>query len=308
MMKLTHIRTSIGVCFAALILSTSPVKAADLTGFYMVTDPGTVWYLNIEDNGGSLSGFLQMVQADSTAPDGVKRTRQGFNGSRTGSHFVLTINQSILSSGARITGEVGWNTITLEIPQASGQIAEEAMRKTSVAEINSDIANLSKHAGQAKAQGDYLAAKARTRADATATLADSQQRLAQNATLRPRVLAKIAQDQVALDAANGVEAAAEADMSRLQRIAKQRHADAEAAEAAATSNDETIAANQMQIAANQADVAVNQGQVRINQAQIQVGSANRTFDADADLLRRLDARQVQLRSIISQAQKTLSQP
>ena len=136
-------------------------------------------------------------------------------------------------------------------------------------------------------------------------LEDAQQRLSNNVRSRPDDLVAIVKAKAELTRSMQGKRDAEVEVVRLQEIAKQKHADAEAALAAATSATETYAATQLGYNATQADYNVTSAGYRVTSAQYRIDSASRTLESAKDTLHRRDARIAELRTRIGRDQAIL---
>ncbi len=288
-----------------IILSLTPAAAHDFTGIYVYASASEVAYLSITDTGGTFIGYLQTVSADGTSRDGVARHTSNFRGFSSGTHVVLVVNESVISSGGRWTAESTWNGLSLAIPQASGQIGEYPFQRSSIAEVNGLIAELSRNAAQAKASNDATVARASYFANVGSELGRAQRQLDSDLNSRPAAIAALAKAKVEVGNALTGKRAAEADVARLQAIAAQKRTDADKAKATAITNEQISAANDLGYNANQAGYDVNAAGYKVQSIQYTLNGAERDLVTAKGELARFDARIVNMRAVIARDQQIL---
>lgn len=289
MMKL---RAAVVLAFL-MLLSMVPVAAGDLTGIYVAQTNGTVAFFNLTDQSGYLTGYYQVVAADQSSSDGVRRNNFSVSGSISGSRAVLTVGSSY-----HWTADVGWNGFTVGVPMNTGQISEVFYRRSSVSEVNRLVASITSSGNSAK----YYS-------NAQAELADSETRLSNDVnTYRPRILDEIRKAKAAIAKAQQKLAIANQKLADRKAIAAQKHAEADAARQSARTNDEQVRANELQSDANLADSDVNLANSDVTLAGWDVNAAERDLQSAENDLRKMDARIAQLRGIISRDKGILHIP
>ncbi|HKU68296.1 MAG TPA: hypothetical protein VJP85_11025 [Candidatus Baltobacteraceae bacterium] len=280
----------------AILVALAPAYAGDLTGIYMAQYRGGVEYFNLTDQGGYITGYLQTVAVNTNYSDGVNRQNYSVSGSVNGSRAVLRIASGL--SSYQWTADISWGGFTVSIPMQSGQISQVYFHRSSVAEVNRVVASLN-------TSGKTVKYYANTQAE----LADSQTRLSNDVNYyRPRILNEIIAAKKKLAAALEKKKQADAKLVEKQQIAAQAHQAANAAKAAAVTNDEQYAANDLEYKANSADYDVNSAKYDVNSAQTDVTWAENDLKSAKDDLVKVDARIAQLRGIIGRDKLVLHVP
>lgn len=291
-----------------LVLSVlAPASARDLTGIYLYVFSDGVGFLNLTDSNGLLTGYYQSVSSNLNQPEGVERHHTDLNGSAGSSGVVLYLGRSALSSGSRWTAQTNGSGFLVSIPQESGQIAQYVFRRSSVAEVNSLVADFTNHSRRAKAEADSSAAQARYYANAYSELTDAQARLGNNLRIRPDDLKTIVARKRDLRKAEQARTDAEAEVERRKAIAAEKHQEADAAKAAATTQEETYAAQNLEYKAQSADYDVQSAEYVVQSKQYSIDSAKQSLQWAKDALQQRDARIAELRGIIVKDKRIVNQ-
>lgn len=278
----------------ALLGFIAPVAASDMTGIYVMTFHGGLDYFNLTDQGGYVSGYLQIVSVDLSNSDGVNRRNIPVSGSVRGSRIVFNVN------GNQWTADIGWNGFTANVPQQSGQIAQVWFHRSSIDEVNRMVASITQSGNAAKSSANVQAQAARNYANAQAELADSQQRLSNDQNYyRPKILQSIIAAKKRLAAAQAKEQQAEAEVERRKQIAAQAHQTADDAMARATTHDEELDAHNLDLDAHNKDLDRHNAELDVHNAQLDVDWATKDLLNDKNDLVKVDARIAQLRGIIA---------
>lgn len=281
----------------------TPVSAADLNGIYVTTFSGGLDYFNLTEQGGYVTGYLQIVSVNLNVSDGVERHNVPVSGTVNGSRIAFNVN------GHQWTADAGWGGFTANIPQASGQIAQVWFRHSSIDEVNRMVAAITQSGNAQKNTANVQAQAARNYANAQAELTDSQQRLANDENLyRPRALEAIIADKKKLAAAIQKKNEADAKLVEMQQIAAQAHQTADDAKAAAVTDQEKYDADSLEYKADSADYKVDSAKYNVTAAQQQIEWAETALNNDKNNLAKVDARIAQLRGIIAADKRFLNIP
>ncbi|HEX3828224.1 MAG TPA: hypothetical protein VHV82_13240 [Sporichthyaceae bacterium] len=169
--------TSTGVVSTSSTGSSSagsaPVQQGTQTGegSYLSSTAAQVVFVRFTDNGsgGVLSGLMDIVNADANSTTGTDTTENSFTGTRNGPDVTLSIPLD-----GTMTGTLQNGTLSLNIPQSSGQLATETFQSATVNDYNAAVAAL-QNAGYAQADTNAQAAAQQQQAEAAAQAAAAKQ-------------------------------------------------------------------------------------------------------------------------------------
>jgi hypothetical protein len=282
-----------------VVSALTAASARDITGIYLYVFSNGLGFLNLTDSNGLLTGYYQAVSSDPSQPGGISRRHTDLNGSAVPSGMVFYLGRNVLSSGSRWTAQTSTSGLLVSIPQESGQIAQVVFRRSSVTEVNSLVADFTNHSSRSKADADLRTAQARYYANAYNELTDARQRLANNLNIRPDDLKATVTRKADLHKAEQAKKDAEAEVERRKVVASEKHREADAAKAAATTQEETYAAQNLGYKAQSADYEVQSAEYVVQSRQYSINSASQSLQRAKDALRQRDARIVDLRAIIA---------
>lgn len=281
----------LGLMFVVVL--TSVARAADLTGIFIARYSDALVYFNLTQQASYLTGYFEMVSFDQTSPDGLRRTTYHVSGSVSGSRAILEVQ-----GYSELTADLSGDGFTVSIPQRSGQIAESRFRRSSVTEVNRLVAEIT-------ANGNSMKYYANARAD----LIDAETRLSNDTgPNRTYILGRIIAAKKKLADAMAQKAVAGQKVVERQKEAAEAHRVADAAKAAAVTNEQQYAANELEYKANSADYAVNSASYEVNSAQWQIDYATSELKTAKASLVQMEARIVQLRQIIARDKRILHVP
>jgi peptidoglycan hydrolase CwlO-like protein len=236
-------------------------SARDLTGIYLKRYSNQVEYFNLTEQKGYLTGYYQIVRFDPNASDGLDRIQFSVSGTVDGGRALLHLSSST-SGSYDWTADATWSGFVVSLSMESGQIRQVTFERSSVEEVNTQVAGLTQKSTTAKS---YL--------NTVQDLNWAQNKLAELTASRPRLVDALHQAQARVRASVAKKKQLEQRVADLQPVATQKHKDADTAKAAATNSDELYQANQLEYDANSADYNVNSAKYDVNSAQYDLNSS-----------------------------------
>lgn len=121
----------------AMVALFTNVCQASLTGGYMQVAQGSLTYLRLTQVGDRLNGYLQLISADATAPDGFATKQIQVSGIVSGASFSLT--GGLPCEGSRTSGR-----LSLQFPSNDGRTSTCVLSPTSAEGWNRVVAGFQK--------------------------------------------------------------------------------------------------------------------------------------------------------------------
>jgi predicted nucleic acid-binding Zn-ribbon protein len=309
--------------FISSLLAIALVSCARHPNEYVGSSSNSAAYVAwTTDSNGHIQGQVQIAQIDATDPTKLLKENASFSGSESGSQ--LSIVFPLLSSfgGTTWTGSFGNGSLVVNYPNTDGSLSQLSLKYGGLDDYQRAAAAVGKIAfqnEQQRAEADAAAAQVealrkatedhdRAMSDASAALADAQQRLQHDISIRPQVVADVNNQLAALRSAQAAKQRDQDEVDRLSQIAQQRQADAQSASKSATTSDQQVEAGQMGAAAGAAQADVGAAEASVGGADAAISSAQFGLRQAQQNLQRLDARILELRGMIAHDRQILSGP
>lgn len=142
-------------CTPLLSSTPSTTSKNDTSPGYLYTSPTNVLFVQWTNTNGKLSGNLQETYTSSTNSTQIQQLNEQFTGTQAGS--VVNFSLSMFGATRNITGSLNGSTLTVAIPDASGQIETIELHSATLAQYNSAINTL-----EAQIQGTVTATATQT--------------------------------------------------------------------------------------------------------------------------------------------------
>jgi len=220
-------------------------------------EPGLVQYFSLTQSGTSVSGYLYGVQADSSAPNGLKETQLNVYGTSDGSRLVLNAPGLV----ARISG----NGFDLSFP-SNGYIRTVHFKSVSTEAVNAAVFNLRNGVGQQR----QIQQVNQQRANLQGEIDDFESRLSRNTDARRQELDDVIKAKADIKTAQAHVDAANANIKAKQDTVTQAQAEVDAARAASNGNDSDghIGTMQGRVGTLQGEVGTAQGELGTAQGEL----------------------------------------
>lgn len=260
-----HRLTGMALSATLLVMSAVlPADASDLTGIFVEISPAAeLQYFDLTDSGEAVTGLYWSVRADMGSPDGVRRSHVPVSGRKV--HLRIIFDVGTESDSYTATADITRAGFILNEHLPSGQIRQLAFRRTTIPEINVQIAKLTRNANEEKAVSSTWA-----------EYNDARRKLQNDLNARPAAEQHLQEAQDAYDQADASVSDAEVKLESAQtRAAKaQKAANVAAAVGASYSSAWQAEANDLQARVNEAQAAVNNATAKRNNASSTLDDAN----------------------------------
>jgi len=126
----------------AISIALSPAAASGAPdGIYVSVFTGGFEYLSLASTGGpDVTGFIQSFTYALNAQGGLTRSRRDVAGTAQAGRITLH-DLPTWAGGEALTGNLGWDTVTLRFAKPDGTIGDAIFKKTSAADVNAMIAH-----------------------------------------------------------------------------------------------------------------------------------------------------------------------
>ncbi len=256
--------------FLVVLAATAAARADSFDGIYVNGDGGNVAYFNLARHGERLSGDYMVVVHNPDSSGGVLRSHFTVTGVTDRRGALLTIvgetPEAQEASAFHWVSRARGDGFSLEIPLATGRIATPFFRHSSVAGVNSQLANFNGAAErELRARLDKLA------------MERAEQALHADLSARLRALSAVVKASADLDRARVRREAVEATVADLQRESERKHRLAGGADAARLDRARRQNLADLQDQANYTDYALTAARSDVLGAQSEVASASLTL-------------------------------
>ncbi len=127
-------------CAPLLSTASSTTSKNNTSPGYLYTSPTNVLFVQWTNTNGKLSGNLQETYTSSTNSTQIQQLNEQFTGTQAGS--VVNFSLSMFGATRSITGSLNGSTLTVAVPDASGQINTIELHSATLAQYNSAINTL----------------------------------------------------------------------------------------------------------------------------------------------------------------------
>ncbi len=127
-------------CAPLLSTASSTASKNDSSSGYLYISPTNVLFVQWTNTNGKLSGNLQETYTSSTNSTQIQQLNEQFTGTQAGS--VVNFSLSMFGATRSITGSLNSSTLTVAVPDTSGQINTIELHSATLAQYNSAINTL----------------------------------------------------------------------------------------------------------------------------------------------------------------------
>lgn len=146
---------------------------------YLATGSGNVMFLQFTEKHNQLTGHAEGTEETNDVPPQTKPYNYAFTGTQDGTSITITF--SVFWTSTSFSGTFNGDTITLNVPQSDGHIANRTFKAASIQQYNSAVDALQKQISQ-QDQQYYDSLATATAIQATANALQNEQDAVSNAT------------------------------------------------------------------------------------------------------------------------------